>query len=476
MVAPQPGTSKSDPDQLCAEHRDLLGVFKVESLRIYPVKSCQPLDLDEAQITRWGLEHDRRFAVVARDLHEIEETKWHIESIYEMRPQLARVKPVLDGLDGGRGRATALRLTVEHGCMAGQDVVIPLREKAGARPRLFLSSMYGTNPSIEYAEDEGPEASEWLTRVLDEGAPDAGRWAFHLAWLPPGVASLCAANTVYGHLFHSDEEKSFAANAQYLIANRDSLRSINARIRQMGDEIVHMNRFRPNIIVYGAQPWEEETWRVVRIGHEADQSGVFLRACMSALRCTETTVQMQDIGGGWAGKRDEKMQPLKALKQYHAGPAGKPRFGVFYNLFRDPDSTRATVSRDEPGQARTGVFAKRVRVGDAVTVVERIEGTTLLDVSMAVPEAAQLTRVQCVASSFGCGDQQSSPSAVQQLQQKADEVERAAIAATSGDGTIANVGIKLDGAVACPQCNQRFGSERALELHLCFIHGALADR
>ena len=43
-------------------------------------------------------------------------------------------------------------------------------------------------------------------------------------------------------------------------------------------------------------------------------------------------------------------------------------------------------------------------------------------------------------------------------------------AAMSGDGTIANVGIKLDEQFQCPQCRQAFDSAKANQLHWNFIH------
>jgi len=42
--------------------------------------------------------------------------------------------------------------------------------------------------------------------------------------------------------------------------------------------------------------------------------------------------------------------------------------------------------------------------------------------------------------------------------------------AKSGDGTIQNVGIKVDAQFQCPECHQKFDSERANQLHWKFIH------
>merc|ERR1712150_208957 len=43
-------------------------------------------------------------------------------------------------------------------------------------------------------------------------------------------------------------------------------------------------------------------------------------------------------------------------------------------------------------------------------------------------------------------------------------------AARSGDGSIANVGVKVEGAFACDECRQMFETERAKHLHWKFIH------
>merc|ERR1711862_917639 len=43
-------------------------------------------------------------------------------------------------------------------------------------------------------------------------------------------------------------------------------------------------------------------------------------------------------------------------------------------------------------------------------------------------------------------------------------------AAKSGDGSTANVGIKMTGSFQCPDCRQKFDSEKAKQLHWRFIH------
>jgi len=48
--------------------------------------------------------------------------------------------------------------------------------------------------------------------------------------------------------------------------------------------------------------------------------------------------------------------------------------------------------------------------------------------------------------------------------------------AKSGDGTVANVGVKLTGSFCCQECNQRFSSDRALMTHVKFTHSNKVSR
>jgi len=42
--------------------------------------------------------------------------------------------------------------------------------------------------------------------------------------------------------------------------------------------------------------------------------------------------------------------------------------------------------------------------------------------------------------------------------------------AMSGDGTVENVGVRMTAAFPCPDCRQKFDTEKAKQLHWKFIH------
>ncbi|TKV15257.1 MOSC domain-containing protein, partial [Citrobacter sp. TBCS-14] len=61
---------------------------------------------------------------------------------------------------------------------------------------------------------------------------------------------------------HDDVPLSFADGYPYLLTNEASLRDLQQRCPAS----VKMEQFRPNLVISGAGAWEEDTWKVIRIG------------------------------------------------------------------------------------------------------------------------------------------------------------------------------------------------------------------
>jgi len=80
---------------------------------------------------------------------------------------------------------------------------------------------------------------------------------------------------------------------------------------------VPMNRFRPNIIVRGGAPYEENTWESIQM------NDVILGCAAPCLRCVITTTDQE------TGKRDSP-EPLRTLATYRRAPDGTSViFGVY---------------------------------------------------------------------------------------------------------------------------------------------------
>jgi uncharacterized protein YcbX len=96
----------------------------------------------------------------------------------------------------------------------------------------------------------------------------------------------------------ADDLVSFADGFPYLLASIPSLADLNQRL----DVPLPMNRFRPNIVVDGCRPFEEDEWRRV------ETCGVAFRVVKPCSRCVITTV---DQASGEKGN-----EPLRTLATY----------------------------------------------------------------------------------------------------------------------------------------------------------------
>ena len=98
-----------------------------------------------------------------------------------------------------------------------------------------------------------------------------------------------------------------------------------------------MDRFRPNLVVAGCGPFEEDTWTRIRVG------GVVFRAGGPCIRCVITsTDQMTGTRGA---------EPLRTLATFRRDPS-------------DPTSVR--FGQNLVHESKSG----SLRVGDLVAVLE----------------------------------------------------------------------------------------------------------
>lgn len=93
---------------------------------------------------------------------------------------------------------------------------------------------------------------------------------------------------------------SFADGFPYLLTNEASLRDLQHRCSAS----VQMEQFRPNLVVTGAQAWEEDSWKVLRIGE------VVFDVVKPCSRCVFTTVSPE------RGQKHPSGEPLATLQTF----------------------------------------------------------------------------------------------------------------------------------------------------------------
>lgn len=232
----------------------------LREIRIYPVKSCRGITAFEWELDRYGLALDRAFMVVDAErglfLTQREDAR------------LARIVPKIAG--------STMTLAAEG---AG-SVAIDLAQSDGLRVPIEVWRHAGDGV------DQGPEAAAWLTAFL--GRP------LRLVRIPPDHARL-----VNPERSPEPAYTTFSDGYPLLILTSASLDDLNARLpTPLGVE-----RFRPNLVIDGADPYAEDAWARIRIG------SIELDVVKGCDRCAITTVDPA------TGERDGR-EPLRTLMRY----------------------------------------------------------------------------------------------------------------------------------------------------------------
>ncbi|MGW4379091.1 MOSC domain-containing protein [Kitasatospora sp. NPDC004531] len=288
------------------------------SLHLYPVKSMYRLSPSAADVQPWGLAGDRRWMLV--DAEGVALTQRDEPSIGQFRP--------LPSADGA-----TLTLTAPDGAAH----TLPVPTTAGGAPEATVS-VFGTAFPAAVA---GPETSAWLAEHLP-----AKLGAVRLAHLDrPG-----ASRPINPKYADPDETVSMADGYPLLLTTSASLAELNARIAEdhPDDErkgaALPMERFRPNLVVAGTEPWAEDGWRRIRVG------GLEFRVVKPCGRCVVTTTDQE------TGER-RGPEPLRALGRHH-------RFGQKLVFGQNLIPVRAVPDAEVLGT---------LTVGDEVEVLEAVE-------------------------------------------------------------------------------------------------------
>jgi len=240
----------------------------VSELNIYPLKSARGISLSEVLVTERGFALDRRWMLVNANNRFLSQRQV---------PRLALVQVEV--------REKSLFIQAPD----IPALTFPLQPGAGDPVRVSIWD------DICEAQMVSDEANDWFSRFLDLPC--------RLVYMPD--ESQRPVNPQYSV---NDFQVSFADGYPFLLISRESLDDLSLRL----PEPLPMNRFRPNIVVKGCEPYAEDQWKQIRIGE------VTFRVVKPCSRCKITTVDQQT---GASGK-----EPLKTLATYRLKD-GKVYFG-----------------------------------------------------------------------------------------------------------------------------------------------------
>lgn len=231
----------------------------VSALHVYPIKSCRGIELRSVRLDALGPLYDRRLMVIDEAGRFLRQSD---------APKLALLTPQL--------APTSLKVRAPE----MPTLNVALRARGAERRAVSI-----WDDTVE-AEDAGEEAAAWLEHFLEQPA--------RLVRLPDNVARWTDPR------YRAERAGvGFADGFPILLIGAASLADLNQHMARP----LPMNRFRPNLVVEGFEPYAEDRWKRIRI------AGVELDVVKPCARCSITTVNQA------TGQIDDK-EPLATLATY----------------------------------------------------------------------------------------------------------------------------------------------------------------
>jgi uncharacterized protein len=244
--------------------------IEIAELVVYPIKSLRGVSLPSAEVEKRGLKHDRRWMLVDGEGEFLTQRRLSRMALIDTRILLDEFEVAAAGLGSVR---------------------IPIEPQG---PHRTVTVWNDTCEALEACR----VANEWFSNALEL---DCALVHMPESTQRPGV--------IEGDLV------AFSDNSPILVAGRASIDDLNNKLASP----IPIRRFRPNVVLAGSLPYEEDDWSVIEAGPVA------LHKVMKSGRCLVTTI---DIETGLTSD-----EPLRTLATYR-----KEGSHVWFGCYYAPDS------------------------------------------------------------------------------------------------------------------------------------------
>jgi uncharacterized protein YcbX len=235
---------------------------QISRLFVYPVKSCAGMEVQHFLLTDTGPEFDRAWMVVDARGEFVTQRE---------QPSLALVHPRLTPDELVLKTSGMRELHVAHG-----------RMKQPASVKVWDDRVH--------AFDMGDEAAQWFTDFLARsGNPGSGpiHSGYRLVRFDPEFRRASSRKWTAGVTALNQFNDGFPI----LLLGAASHAQLNERLVAAGHSSVGIERFRPNVVLSGLLPHEEDLLDVIRF--EAGEENVLLKPVKPCPRCPIPNVDPQ---------------------------------------------------------------------------------------------------------------------------------------------------------------------------------------
>jgi uncharacterized protein len=248
----------------------------ISQLNVYPIKSCAGIALDSARVLSHGLEYDRHWMLVDGAGRFV--TQRQLPRLALVAPELARGELIVRA----PGRV---------------PLRTPLDALELADAQRIEATVWG---DTVMALDTGDATAQWFSDFLD--AP------LRLVRFDPAAERMASRKWTGATI----APVRFADGYPVLVIGEASLDDLNTRLTGKGVDAIPMNRLRPNLVLSGLDPYEEDYVDTLRI--EAEGGEVVLRLVKPCSRCPVPTIDQA------TGAPDPRWptEPTDTLSAYRA--------------------------------------------------------------------------------------------------------------------------------------------------------------
>ncbi len=252
-------------------------MLTLQDLYVYPIKGLGGQRLTRATVTLRGLQHDRRWMLVDANGRFITQRE---------QPRLALLEVHV--------AETQLRITPKLAESIPPLCILTEAPRTPAEPVVIWQDTVAAQPV-------GPEADAWFSQYL--GQP------VRLVYLPDA-----SPRQVDRRFAPEGQHVSLADGYPFLVISQASLDDLNSRLPNP----LPMNRFRPNLVVSGGEPYQEDFWKMFTVG------GVSFMGVKPCGRCTVITVDQQTAETG--------KEPLRTLASYRRNLWGLGENNIYFGM------------------------------------------------------------------------------------------------------------------------------------------------
>ena len=240
----------------------------ISDIYVYPIKSCGGIRLDIAQISKRGLLHDRVFALINRK---------SVNITIRCHPKMAVIETAFSKDE---------QFIIVSAPGMSRTISIPLYSQTNSTQCERITIWNDSVDAYEVSED----FSAWFSEYL-------GEKDIRLMRMSDQFKRVTDPN------FSADGQISLADEFPFMMVSNQAVQLVNEHL----ETPVTIRNFRPNFVISGCEPFEEDTWKSVRLRE------LVLSVAKPCSRCSLPNVNP------FTGVRDNRLSVTKALREFRTG-------------------------------------------------------------------------------------------------------------------------------------------------------------